>query len=114
MLTVGSGVSAGITTGAGFSVGGTAAIGTLSPEPPPTDTEITMAITAMTIAPNPPNKSQLGIPPVRPLPAPDPAGCLGDCGGLGGGVDRPPPEGVLPNATSNASAISPDDAYLDP
>ena len=114
MLTVGSGVSAGITTEAGFSVGGTAAIGTLSPEPPPTDTEITMAITAITIAPNPPNKSQLGIPPVRPLPAPDPAGCLGDCGGLGGGVDRPPPEGVLPNATSNASAISPDDAYLDP
>ena len=113
MLTVGSGVSAGITTGAGVSVGGAAATGTLSPEPPPAAIAITMAITAMTMTPNPPNNSQLGIPPVRPLPAPDPAGRLGGCGGLGGGVDRPPPEGVLPNATSNASAISPDDAYLD-
>ena len=111
MLTVCTGVSAGITTVAGVSVGGIATTGTLSPDPPPADMATTMAITAITIAPNPPNKSQLGIPPDRPRP--DPEGCLGGRGGLGGGVDRPPPIGVLPSATSSASAISPDDAYLE-
>ena len=113
MLTVGSGVSvgSGIRVGSGVSAGITTC--TVLPLPPPADMAITMAITAMTMTPNPPNKSQLGMPPVRPLPAPDPAGCLGGRGGLGGGVDRPPPEGGLPNATSSASAISPDDAYLE-
>ena len=90
-------------------MGGTAATGTLSPEPPPADIEITIAITAMTIAPNPPNKSQLGMPPVRPLPELDATGLLG---GVTGGVDVDA-EGVLlsppevPNNPPSSSAISP-------
>ena len=61
------------------------------PEPlfPTATKEITIATTAIAAAPKPPNKTQLGIPPLRPPPDPDAAGCLGGaggCGGLGGGA----------------------------